>query len=92
MVVIGNSVFVTNQLFDVSSFVSSNGDLLRVVDAARTAAARTMPDRTTLAGGAAVVFARLGEDNIANTVQGTVLTIISITVCMGIAFRSGRQA
>lgn len=76
----------------VDTGVSSNGDLLRVVDAARTAAARTMPDRTTLAGGAAVVFARLGEDNIANTVQGTVLTIISITVCMGIAFRSGRQA
>ncbi|MFN4221721.1 MAG: efflux RND transporter permease subunit [Novosphingobium meiothermophilum] len=76
----------------VDAGVSSNGDLLRVVDEVRAAAARTIPDRPTLAGGAAVVFARLGEDNIANTAQGTVLTIISITICMAFAFRSGRQA
>lgn len=76
----------------IDAGVSSNGDLLRVVEAARSAAARHVPDRQTLAGGAAVVFARLGEDNIANTATGTVLTIISITGCMALAFRSGRQA
>lgn len=76
----------------VDAGVSSNGELLAVVDQVRASARQLMPDRTTLAGGAAVVFARLGEDNIANTVTGTVLTVFSITMCMALAFRNGRQA
>jgi hypothetical protein len=44
------------------------------------------------AGGLPIVFANLGESNIRSTAIGTVMTALSITLCLAVAFRSIRLA
>jgi predicted RND superfamily exporter protein len=68
----------------------SNAELLATVDGVRAILAAASP--ASEAGGLPIVFANLGESNIRSTVIGTVLTALSITLCMAVAFRSVRLA
>jgi len=68
----------------------SNAELLKTVDGVRVILAKASPNSE--AGGLPIVFANLGESNIRSTVVGTLLTALSITLCMAVAFRSFRLA
>lgn len=52
--------------------------------------AAMLGERQTLVGGLPFVFATLGQSNMGSTLQGTLLTVAAITVCLGIALGSVR--
>ncbi len=74
----------------VDAGTASNRDLLDLVAGVRAAAAERGPGAS--AGGLPVVFAALGQSNINRTAIGTLLTALSITLCLALAFRSLRLA
>lgn len=66
---------------------AGNAQLLEIAQRARTLA-NGLGSRETLVGGLPVVFAALGQSNMGSTVQGTVITVVAITVCLALALRS----
>ena len=70
---------------------AGNEELLEVVKRVRTAAG-DLGHRETRVGGLPVVFAALGQSNMGNTLQGTVITVAAITICLALAFRSVNAA
>lgn len=75
----------------VDAGAASNAAMLQVVRQAQDAAQRVLSNET-LVGGLPVVFATLGQSNMDSTSQGTVITVIAITLCLAVALRSATGA
>ncbi len=70
---------------------SSNADILMATGQVRSTLANGGVAGSE-AGGLAVVFANLGDSNMASTGAGTAATALAITMCLAFAFRSLRLA